>query len=89
MNQDRTQLIKERLQVLEPIHLEIIDESHFHQGHSGNQSGASHFRVMITSKKFEGLTLLAQQRLVYSAVADLLPYPIHALAVNTRVPTSI
>lgn len=89
MNQERADLIKERLQILEPSLLEIIDESHLHAGHAGSKNGASHFRVMITSHKFKGLRLLEQQRLVFDALKGLIPYPIHALAVHTHIPPSL
>ncbi|MDY3331706.1 MAG: BolA family protein [Pelistega sp.] len=87
MHQERAELIKQRLQVLEPTSLEIIDESHLHAGHAGSKNGASHFRVNIHSAKFNGLNRVAQQRLVFQALEGLLPYPIHALALNT-FPTS-
>lgn len=84
MHQERAELIKERLQVLTPTSLEIIDESHLHAGHAGSKNGASHFRVTIHSPKFNGLNRVAQQRLVFQALEGLLPYPIHALALSTH-----
>lgn len=32
-------LIRERLQTLDPLVLEIGDESHLHKGHAGNTGG--------------------------------------------------
>jgi len=86
MNTDRAQQIRERLAALEPTHLDIIDESHLHAGHAGAQGGASHFRVVITSSHFAGLRPLARHRLVYDRVHDLIPYPIHALAIVASAP---
>ncbi|RII84128.1 BolA family transcriptional regulator [Neopusillimonas maritima] len=79
--QDRIQLIRERLQTLAPSTLEIIDESHLHAGHAGAETGASHLRVIISSPQFNGLRPLARHRLVYDQVQDLIPFPIHALAI--------
>lgn len=79
----RAQLLRERLAVLEPTNLEIIDESHMHAGHAGARDGASHFRVIISSPQFIGLASLARHRLVYDRVHDLIPHPIHALAIVT------
>ena len=79
--QDRIQLVRERLQTLAPSTLEIIDESHLHAGHAGAEPGASHFRVIISSPQFNGLRPLARHRLVYDQVQDLIPFPIHALAI--------
>ena len=81
MSTDRAQLLRDRLSALTPTHLEIIDESHQHIGHAGAKDGASHFRVHIWSDQFDGLSTVARHRLVYERVTDLMPYPIHALAI--------
>jgi len=79
----RAALLRERLTGLEPTMLEIIDESHMHVGHAGARDGASHFRVIISSPQFAGLAALGRHRLVYDRVHDLIPHPIHALAIET------
>lgn len=79
-------LLRERLMQLVPELLEIDDESHLHAGHAGSQGGASHFRVWIESAFFEGKSKVAQHRLVYDLVNDLMPFPIHALALQTSTP---
>ncbi|MBC2768704.1 BolA family protein [Pusillimonas minor] len=81
MTKERIDLVHSRLQALEPTQLDIIDESHLHAGHAGSESGASHLRVIITSPQFEGLRALQRHRLVYDQVSDLIPFPIHALAI--------
>lgn len=80
----RIALITERLNALDPTHLEIIDESHMHIGHEGAKDGAGHFRVIIASEQFKGIAPLARHRLVYNLVDDLIPYPVHALAIQAR-----
>lgn len=72
---------------LDPIVLDIHDESHLHAGHAGNPGGASHFRVRIEADCFAGKRTVAQHRLVYDLVLDLMPFPIHALALQTSVPS--
>jgi BolA protein len=79
---DLPQLLHQRLQALAPQVLNLTDESHLHAGHAGAKSGARHFRVQIMSKQFEGLGTLARHRLVYDCVRDLMPHPIHALAIE-------
>lgn len=79
---ERKQLLHDRLQALEPTELNIIDESHLHVGHEGSKDGSSHFRVTIASPQFQGLNTLARHRLVYQQVHDLIPFPIHALAIH-------
>lgn len=84
MTTDRKKLLEERLEPLAPAYLEIIDESHLHAGHAGSKDGASHFRVHIWAEQFNGLATLARHRLVYDRVHDLMPYPIHALAIVAK-----
>ncbi|WP_454006680.1 BolA family protein [Alcaligenes sp. Marseille-Q7550] len=84
MTDSLEQVLRERLQALEPAELDIINESHLHAGHAGAQGGAIHFRVIIASKQFDGISTLARHRLVYDRVHDLMPYPIHALAIQAK-----
>ena len=70
-----------------PLHLEILDDSAKHSGHSGaREGGESHFSVKIVSKRFEGLNRVARHRLVNLALAAELAGPIHALAMETLTP---
>jgi len=86
MSSDRIALIRERLAVLSPASLEIEDESHLHAGHAGAAGGAGHYRVHIVADCFAGLTRVARHRLVYHHLHDLIPQPIHALAIDARAP---
>jgi len=78
----RVERITERLQALEPGHLEVVDDSHHHAGHTGAADGRGHFSVTIVSKKFAGLNTLRRHRLVYEAVGDLMVTDIHALSIK-------
>ncbi len=76
------------LAALQPVELQVINESHLHAGHrSSPGTGDSHFRVEIASEKFNGLRAVAQHRLVNEALAHLIGKPIHALALKTSTPT--
>ncbi len=63
--------------------LEVINESHLHAGHAGAGEG-SHFRVRIVGDCMAGLTRVAQHRLVYDALRDVIPQGVHALAIEAR-----
>ena len=78
-------VIRTRLAHLEPVHLEIIDDSHLHAGHSGN-SGGGHFTVVIESSHFQGKSTIMRHRLVYQALGDLIPQKIHALSIHAGIP---
>jgi BolA protein len=71
---------------LEPLHLEVVDDSAAHAGHAGAQGGAGHYRVRILSEKFRGLPVLARHRLVYEALRPLIPEEIHALGIEADAP---
>ena len=87
MSAERVALIHERLtRALDPLALEIIDESTRHAGHAGAASGGGHFIVQIVSQAFQGKNLIQRHRLVYAAVDDLMHTEIHALSIEARTP---
>jgi BolA family transcriptional regulator, general stress-responsive regulator len=72
---------------LAPSQLEVVNDSHHHAGHMGDdKSGESHFSVSIESAAFVGLSRVQRQRLVNQALAELLANRIHALAIKARAP---
>jgi BolA protein len=78
--------LRERLaELLQPSHLEVLDESWMHAGHAGADGTGfgTHFRVRIASPKFAGLPRVAQHRLVYDALRDFTARGLHALAIET------
>jgi BolA protein len=70
---------------LNPSALEVQDDSHLHAGHAGAREGR-HFTVRLTSESFAGQSRVARHRLVYHALATLIPQGIHALAIEARAP---
>jgi BolA protein len=82
------QRIREKLMVaLEPIRLDVINESEMHAGHrSSPGTGESHFRILVVSPKFIGVSRVGRHRLVNEALADELAGRIHALALATYAP---
>jgi BolA protein len=81
------QTIRARLSALQPLFLEVLDESHRHAGHAGaKESGGGHFEIVVVSAKFEGQQPLARHRMVYDALAGLMPNPIHALSIRAYTP---
>ena len=79
--------IRERLAALEPLELELVDESVQHAGHAGARPGGNtHWRLTIVSTRFAGQSTVARHRMVYQALRELMQNPIHALAINARAP---
>jgi BolA protein len=72
---------------LSPQRLQVIDESHQHQGHGGwREGGETHFKVDIVSDAFFGKSRLERHRMVNAALAQELAEGVHALAIVARGP---
>lgn len=80
--------IREKLaQALQPSSLGIVNESHRHAGHAGDDgSGESHFRVTIVSGAFTGKSRVERQRMVYDLLSEELRGGIHALSLKVMSP---
>jgi BolA protein len=83
---DVPQTLRERLSALSPIVFELADDSAEHAGHAGAAGGGGHFSLLIVSHEFKGLTRIARHRAVLDRVGDLIPHPVHALAIRAYAP---
>jgi BolA protein len=84
----QTAVIQERIETklqdtLEPMHLEVINESYMHSVPKGSES---HFKVVVVSSRFDGLSPVKRHQLVYAALQDELQGSVHALAITARTP---
>jgi BolA protein len=81
--QQRLDEIRLRLeQAFSPESLVVEDEGHKHIGHEGARDGRGHFRVMIVSDAFNGLSMIARHRAIYQQMGSLMQTDIHALAIE-------
>lgn len=84
--------MKERITVkltqgLNPLALDIVDESDRHKGHAGaREGGETHYRVSIVSESFAGKSRVARHRLVYDQLGEEFAGGLHALAVRALAP---
>jgi BolA family transcriptional regulator, general stress-responsive regulator len=70
-----------------PESLDVIDESHLHEGHSGHRPGGeTHFRINIVSPDFKGKSRIERHRMINAALAAELAGPVHALAIKAQAP---
>jgi len=78
-------------EALQPLTLEVIDESHQHAGHMMHPGGVeprgeTHFRIKIVSGAFSGKSRLERHRMI-NALADAeLKAGVHALAIEAKAP---
>jgi BolA protein len=78
--------IRAKLAALDPVAIEIIDDSARHAGHAGARDGGGHFRLAIVSPRFAGCRTMERHRLVYDALGPLMKREIHALSIDAKAP---
>lgn len=87
---ERRERIEARLrEAFAPLELDVVDDSARHRGHAGASSGAGHYRVMLVSERFHGVTRVERHRMVYEALAAELRQEIHALELIARSPDEL
>jgi len=70
-------------EALDPIHLEVVNESHKHSVPAGSET---HFKVVAVSHRFEGMRLLDRHRAINSALSEEMNSGLHALALHCLTP---
>lgn len=83
----RVDAMRQKLAALNPTQIDIIDESHKHAGHAGAKAGGGHYVLRIVSGEFVGKNTLARQRMIYSALGEMMQHhEIHALTIQAFTP---
>lgn len=68
---------------LAPTSLAVINESHKHAGHAGDDgSGESHWRVEISAPALDGKSRIAKHRAIHTALGTDIIGRIHALSLQ-------
>ena len=87
---DRAERIELKLRAaLNPESLDLVDDSHKHAGHAGAKGGGGHYDLTIVSEQFSGVNTVGRHRLIYSALAEMMPAEIHALSIKAYAPDEI
>jgi BolA protein len=72
---------------LDPVLLDVADESHLHAGHAGaREGGGTHYRVRVVSAKFDHRSRVERHRLVYDLLTAEFADGLHALALVAKAP---
>ncbi|HEX7789432.1 MAG TPA: BolA family protein [Afipia sp.] len=80
-------ITKKLSEAFTPASLDVVDESHLHEGHAGHRSGGeTHFRVYIVSEAFKGKTRIERHRTINTLLAPELAGSVHALAIHAYAP---
>lgn len=84
---DRTNRIKNSLNTLNPIHMELVDESHLHAGHSEEaKAGGTHYRLTLVSDFFTTLSRIERQQKINALLSDEFKTGLHALQMKLYSP---
>jgi BolA protein len=84
---DRAARIRAALAPLDPVALDVVDDSAKHAGHAGARAGGqTHYNVLIVSPRFEGLNRVARHRLVNQALVAEFETGLHALSLVLKAP---
>lgn len=75
--------MRESLEELQPLHLELINESHMHNVPEGSES---HFKVVVVSGQFYNRNLVARHRMVNGLLKSQIDGPVHALSIHAMTP---
>ncbi len=70
-------------EALVPAHLEVVNESGMHNVPPGSET---HFKVLVVSSAFEGLSLVDRHRRVNATLRDELREGVHALSIRALTP---
>ena len=70
-------------QAFAPSHLEIENESRYH---SRDPQGETHFKMLVVSKAFEGLSRVDRQRAILDLYAQERAQGLHALSLRALTP---
>ncbi len=86
---DTLDRIEQKLSMLTPDSVELIDDSEKHAGHAGAKGGGGHFELIIVSPLFEGKSTQARHRMIHAALGEMLEREIHALTIKAYAPDEI
>ena len=80
-----TESIRQKLtETFNPIHLEVINESHMHNVPKDSET---HFKVVVVSPQFDDVkSPLQRHRLINTTLSSELDGPVHALSIIAKSP---
>ncbi|HIE64536.1 MAG: BolA family protein [Nitrospira sp.] len=70
---------------LEAVYVEVIDESWKHAGHAA-ATGGGYYILRVASKKFEGVSLVNRNRMVFDILKEEMKEDIHGFIIKAMTP---
>lgn len=86
---NREHRIIEKMQSLNPIALEVKNDSHKHANHvehlgAAGFTGETHYKLIMTSADFNGKSRIDRQRMVMDLLKDEFSSGLHALEIKVK-----
>lgn len=91
----RDERILEAMKLLNPIKIQLSNNSAAHAGHletSNNQAdfiGDTHYKLLIVSEIFNGMSRIDRQRMVMNLLKDEFNSGLHALEIKAYSPNEV
>lgn len=80
---NRITRIKQKLGVLKPHHLEIVDDTPKHAGHIENQIQLeTHLTIFIAAESLKENSRVSQHRIIKELIGDEFDQGLHALSIK-------
>ena len=75
--------IKELLRTIDPVHLNIEDDSHLHASHFANPSLVlpSHAVITVVSDAFHGMSIIKRHRMLNELLLEYM-HQVHSISFN-------
>jgi BolA protein len=78
----RQETIEQKLSVLKPQYLKVINDSHLHSNHASSpNNGQSHFTVKISANSIATKQLLEQHKIINNLLKEEFTRGLHALSI--------
>ena len=84
MDEQIKRIIEENL---DPVEYELINESHKHAGHAGDDgSGQTHYKLIVVSNAFSDCNRIQRQRMVMDLLKEPFSQGLHAISMKLSTP---
>ena len=75
---------KKIVKELNPVQIQLIDNSSLHNKHKSYDSNKFHIKLIIESKKLKNMSKIEAHKLIFSILKDEMKNKIHALEIELK-----
>lgn len=91
---NREQRILSQMKALQPLQIELKNDSHKHASHvehlgSAGFTGETHYKLTIVSEFFNGLSRIDRQRMIMDLLKEEFTSGLHALEIKAKGSTEV